>query len=53
LIRSGLKVGEKVVVDGQYKLEPGDRVAVDLVSEFAGVRAAAGDPCVLSKPPAS
>jgi multidrug efflux system membrane fusion protein len=53
LIRSGLQVGEKVVVDGQYRLEPGDRVTVDLVTEFAGVPAAADDPCVLSRQSAS
>ena len=28
LIDSGLKANEKVVVDGQYKLPPGTRVAI-------------------------
>jgi membrane fusion protein, multidrug efflux system len=53
LIRSGLHIGEKVVVDGQYRLEPGERVSLDLVAQFAGVRDAASNPCALSKQPAS
>jgi len=28
LIDSGLKAGEQVVVDGQYKLQPGSRVTI-------------------------
>jgi membrane fusion protein, multidrug efflux system len=52
LIRAGLQLGEKIVVDGQYRLEPGDPVT-DLASQFAGVRAAGGDPCAPAKLPAS
>jgi len=36
LIDSGLKPGEKVVVDGQYKLQPGSKVVVPAASPGAG-----------------
>ncbi len=53
LIGSGLDIDQKVVVDGQYRLEPGDRVTLDLVAQFAGVRDGASDPCIRTKQPAS
>ena len=40
LIDSGLKGGEKIVVDGQYKLQPGSKV------EFAGTDQKGGAPNV-------
>jgi multidrug efflux system membrane fusion protein len=53
LISTGVQPGEKVVVDGQYRLEPGDVVTELVAAQFTGARATGGDPCAPSKPPAS
>jgi multidrug efflux system membrane fusion protein len=42
LIDDGLKPGEKVVVDGQYKLQPGSKVVVPAASPGAGAGGGAG-----------
>lgn len=44
LVDDGLKAGEQVVVDGQYKLQPGARVAASSAPGAAGPAMAAGSP---------
>jgi multidrug efflux system membrane fusion protein len=53
LLSKGVQPGEKVVVDGQYRLEPGDAVTELVAGQSTGARATSVDPCAPSKPPAS
>jgi len=51
LVESGLKVGEQVVVDGQYKLQPGSHVELTspLPSQSAQTKPPARRPAKGSK----
>ena len=50
LIDDGLRAGERVVVDGQYKLQPGSKVKIPDPSAKGGAQGASGAPGEKPKP---
>jgi multidrug efflux system membrane fusion protein len=51
LIEQGLTAGEQVVVDGQYKLQPGSKVKLPEPKESGGQQAPRSSPRSKASPP--